>query len=126
MRVPHIIHNYPSLALLNQTIFTLQRPKSRLAKEYRRLKDQIVDFNDNDPEGVIRLLNGAASPFDFQPPKGIRDLEERLKTIRSTHGTNPEVAFRLGVVRKNQAKLDEAIAHLTKPLLAITASQRCC
>jgi MinD-like ATPase involved in chromosome partitioning or flagellar assembly len=111
-----MIHNYPSLALLNQQIFTLERPESRLAKEYRRLKDQIVDSNNEDPESAVRLLKRAASPFGRHPPKSIRDLEEQLKTIQSTHGENAEVAFRLGVVRKNQAKLAEAVALFKKAI----------
>src|SRR5262249_8100834 len=37
-----IIHHYRSLPLLDQQIFVKERPKTRLAKEYRELVDAIV------------------------------------------------------------------------------------
>jgi len=40
-----VIHHYPSLALLNQVIFTKERPRSRLAKEYRAICWQILRYN---------------------------------------------------------------------------------
>jgi MinD-like ATPase involved in chromosome partitioning or flagellar assembly len=110
------IHNYPSLALLNQTIFTLDRSKSRLAKEYHRLKDEIVSRNDKDPEGAIQFLKRLGSPHDFGMPRGIGDIDERLRKIQELHGRNGEVLFRLGIVRKNQARLQDAVALFDKSI----------
>ena len=39
---PQVIHRYDSLSLLNQVVFTRDRPRSRLAREYCSLVDQIV------------------------------------------------------------------------------------
>ena len=36
-RDPLIVHRYDSLSLLNQVVFTKDRPRSRLAGEYRRI-----------------------------------------------------------------------------------------
>lgn len=54
-RDPMIVHHYDSLALLNQSIFILDRPTSRLAKEYRIVTDEIVrssvqDYTNSSPE----------------------------------------------------------------------------
>ncbi len=48
------IHHYPSLALLNQEIFTRDRPKSRLAGEYSQIVTAIRKNNPEDKEGVFR------------------------------------------------------------------------
>jgi MinD-like ATPase involved in chromosome partitioning or flagellar assembly len=104
------IHNYPSLALLNQTIFTLERTKSRLAKEYRRLKDQIVDENDEDAEGVVRFLGQLDRPRFFARRWKMANVEKRLQSIRKMHADNGEAMFLLGVVRKDQGDLNEAMA----------------
>ena len=37
---PLIVHRYDSLSLLNQMVFTRDRPKSRLAKEYCAVVDE--------------------------------------------------------------------------------------
>lgn len=103
------IHSYPSLALLNQTIFTLERTRSRLAKEYCRLKDRIVDENDEDAEGVVRFLSQLDGPHSFARRRKMANVEERLQSIREKHAENGEAMFLLGVVRKDQGDLNEAM-----------------
>lgn len=51
---PMMVHRYDSLSLLNQTIFTNDRPNSRLAGEYRELVDKIVDANMGDRERAMK------------------------------------------------------------------------
>ncbi len=104
------IHSYPSLALLNQTIFTLDRTRSRLAREYCRLKDQIVDENGEDTEGVVRFLGQLDRPHFFARRRKMANVEERLQSIREKHAENGEAMFLLGVVRKDQGDLNEAMA----------------
>ncbi len=50
---PMIVHRYDSLSLLNQTIFTSDRPNSRLAGEYRELVDEIVNADLGVQEGAL-------------------------------------------------------------------------
>ena len=104
------IHAYQSLALLNQTIFTLERTKSRLAREYCRLKDQIVDENGEDAEGVVRFLGQLDRPHFFARRRKMANVEKRLQCIREKHADNGEAMFLLGVVRKDQGDLNEARA----------------
>lgn len=51
-RLDQWIHRYDSLRLLSQSVFTKDRPRSRLAEEYRRLTDLIAQRNPADPEGA--------------------------------------------------------------------------
>lgn len=111
-----VIHNYPSLALLNQSIFTQDRPKSRLAKEYRRLKDQIVDENDEDVEGVIRFLKQFEMPHLHAARRKFVDVDKRLKSIEENHGEHGEAMFLLGMVRKNQGDLVAAMDLFSRAL----------
>lgn len=110
-----VIHSYPSLSLLNQTIFTQDRPKSRLAKEYQRLKDRIVDENDEDAEGVVRFLRQLETPRFYAHRKFV-DVDKRLRAIEGNHGDNGEVMFFLGMVRKAQGKLSEARTYYSRAL----------
>ncbi len=62
---PLVVHRYDSLALLNQAIFIHDRPKSRLATEYRALADEIVRGNLADRDGALSWLR---PPRDDLPP----------------------------------------------------------
>ncbi len=70
-KVTTTIHHYPSLSLLNQELFTIKRPKSRLAKEYRLLADKIRRANLDDIKSAISFLKNTitriekAIPDDF-------------------------------------------------------------
>ena len=50
---PLVVHRYDSLSLLNQAIFTNDRPNSRLAGEYRKVVNEIVNANMGDQEGGV-------------------------------------------------------------------------
>jgi MinD-like ATPase involved in chromosome partitioning or flagellar assembly len=53
-----VIHRCESAMLFNQAIFVLDRPKSRLAREYKRLVWNLVAYNPADRDGALRFLNG--------------------------------------------------------------------
>jgi len=57
------IHRYDSLRLLNQGVFTKDRPHSRLAKEYRRLTSLISQRNPASQDG-------AEDPAEEDRPRG--------------------------------------------------------
>ena len=58
-REPMIVHRYNSLALLNQVVFTKDRPRSRLAQEYRDIVQEIVERNLAGREGALVCLRRA-------------------------------------------------------------------
>ena len=54
------IHRYDSLSLLNQEVFTQERPNTRLAVEYRKIVDSLIAGNshDRDDHEVAQTVQG--------------------------------------------------------------------
>lgn len=50
------IHRYESLQLLQQSVFSVERPNSRLAREYRHLTNRIIQGNLASREGALYYL----------------------------------------------------------------------
>ena len=123
------IHRYDSLSLLNQVVFTRDRPRSRLAREYSSVAERIVHKNLEDAEGALHYLR------DIQKRRHIRDfrrtgsisrlqrqrswyigVEKQLKKIESSHKQRGDVLFRLGEVRSDNSEFDEAHDLLCRAL----------
>jgi MinD-like ATPase involved in chromosome partitioning or flagellar assembly len=51
-----VIHRYESAMLFNQAVFVLDRPESRLAREYERLLWSLVIHNRADRDSALRFL----------------------------------------------------------------------
>ncbi len=84
------IQRYESLQLLNQDLFVLRRPRSRLAKQYRELMNSLIACNLNDRQGVIDYLRKHASPRTISTQR-IADIENRVNSILERHSTDTEV-----------------------------------
>ena len=95
---PQVIHRYDSLSLLNQVVFTQDRPKSRLSKEYRSVVDLIVRANFEDEEGALHYIKDARSSFDPS-----YDVERKLTKIEEHHANNGDVLFRLGELASDES-----------------------
>ncbi len=109
------IHHYDSLALLNQVVFTRDRPRSRLSGEYRRLARVIVRENLEDRSGALALLEEQMrSPERISAP----DLEQRLDRVRVLHPNDGEVLYRLSRLREWQGLREDALALLNQALAA--------
>ena len=107
------IHHYPSLALLNQTVFTLARPKSRLAQEYRQLVRVIKQNNLEDSEGALRFLNDVKNgQSNLSQQFSLSDIDAQLSDIRLKHAGKGEILRQIARLRKRQRRFDEAIALL--------------
>jgi cellulose biosynthesis protein BcsQ len=114
-----VIHHYNSLMLLNQSIFTLDRPKSRLAQEYRNLAKAIKRSNAEDREGVLEFLSSIASrSFRKKDTIPATNLETRLEEIQKGHASDGEILRTLSRVRRRQHRIDEAIALLDQATTA--------
>ncbi len=111
-----VIHHYDSLALLEQVTFTIERPKSRLAKEYRRLALAIVRKNLDDRIGALAFLDFVSARA--RSGVSIPDLEAQLQEVRLSHSQDAEVLGKLAAVRGSQSKSEEALAILTQALSA--------
>lgn len=89
---PHVIHRYDSLALLNQVVFTRDRPRSRLAREYRGVVDLVVRSNVEDRDGALHYIEQARRSFD----ESSADIGKKLTQIEQYHSEDGEVLFQLG------------------------------
>jgi MinD-like ATPase involved in chromosome partitioning or flagellar assembly len=108
------IHNYPSLALVNQNIFTVERPKSCLTREYRRLKDAIIENNMKDREAALQFLRRGMRPHGFRFEVGKQDVESRIEEIPRYHPNDGELLFLIAMLRRHEGRVDEAIQLLDK------------
>ena len=88
---PHVVHRYDSLALLNQVVFTRDRPKSRLAKEYRGIVEQVVQGNIEDKDGALHYIDQVQHSLDLP-----NDKDQQLAKIEQHHRHNAEVLALLG------------------------------
>ena len=105
-----IIHHYNSLALLNQIIFTRERPRSRLAQEYRDLVQAVVRHNPEDREGVLDFLREVTGrTYPVTHGMSATALEERLDAIRISHEKDGEIAYRLANIRYSQGRFEEVL-----------------
>ena len=104
---PQIVHRYDSLSLLNQAIFTRDRPKSRLAKDYRGVVDQIVQGNLEDEDGALHYID------QVQRIDG-HDSDRKLSKIEQRHSENAEVLFRLGDLAGDEEDWERAKSLLDR------------
>lgn len=95
-----VIHHYDSMALLDDAIFTVDRPSSKLSTEYVRLHNAIVSANVEDKFGSLTYLENFRKTFSDPALGGLRvkafaELENQLARIGQAHIGDPEVALGL-------------------------------
>lgn len=113
-----VIHRYDSLSLLNQVVFTKDRPKSRLAKEYQEVTTQIIRHNPFDRDAVFAFLD-EEHPFFFEGegrPKP--EVAEHLAKVQKIHEDDGEVLSRLGIFRDAWGQSIEAAELFDKAIKA--------
>jgi MinD-like ATPase involved in chromosome partitioning or flagellar assembly len=106
-----VIHHYQSLALLNQSIFALERPRTRLAIEYQKLARAIRKPNLDDRESAIEYLEEAISSSRIRRlSAGV--LENKIGNIQTKHNRDKDVLVKLAVLSRHQKNFDEALSLL--------------
>lgn len=108
------IHHYPSLALLNQDIFTRDRPKSRLTAEYRQLVTEIQKNNSKDRKGALMFLSDQLAQHGKTPFE--KEREEHLKKIFENHREDIDVLKDLVELRYRQGQFEETEVLLDRAL----------
>lgn len=104
-----VIHRYQSLSLLSQSIFARDRPKSRLAMEYRRLVEKIRLNNLGDRDCAIRRLRSMYNESDPMHDDQIDDdTSDLLSKISTDHNDDGEVQFEIGQVFSTYGLIFEA------------------
>ena len=101
-----IIHRYDSLSLLRQSMFILERPKSRLAKEYRSLVNHITEYNNQDAEAVKRRLT--MRPLRrMSARRGSESTQKFVDDVLRYHSDNGEIVYMLAMDLKRRGRLEE-------------------
>ncbi len=107
---PMAVHRYASMSLLNQVVFTKDRPRSRLAQEYRDVVQEIVRRNLADREGALDYIRRASRRWRRRPieEESLHSTNKKLQQIEDVHSSDGEVLFSLGVLWKDNRQLEQA------------------
>lgn len=107
---PLVVHRYDSLSLLNQSVFAKDRPRSRLAKEYRQLVREIVGRNLADRDGALDYIKRAGERWRRRgvTRESPDTIGSNLRRIEDTHSNDGDVLFALGAFFENDGQHDRA------------------
>lgn len=102
-----VIHRYDSLSLLKQSLFVVERPNSRLSKEYLTLLNAITEENIQDRESVIRSLTRRKS-YRMRARLARETQQKRVDDILKYHSRDGEVLYVLAMDLKRRGRLEES------------------
>lgn len=106
-----IINHYESLDLINQRIFTLTRPNTRLARQYRSIVSSIREHNKEDRIGVLNFLKSIERR---QLKNSTSDVNQRVMDISTHHASDSEVLLACAKAWMELEKYPESIQDLTR------------
>lgn len=116
-RLAATIHRYDSLALVNQVIFTRERPKSRLAREYRDLKDVLVEGSPEDRDGALESLRRSLRAGRGWWRRSERSAPPEINAkILDAHSKDPAILHLLGLLKENEGETEEALSLLDRAI----------
>ena len=115
-RGPIVVHRYEALSLLNQAVFSTDRPRSRLAKEYDQLVLEISSRNWNDRDGALEYIRRAERYKRRMDDDPLHTRDERLKKIERAHRRDGEVLFRLGEFRERERQDESALQLISNAI----------
>ena len=112
-----IVHRYDSLSLLNQAVFTKERPRSRLAKEYGRLVREIIGRNLADRDGALEYIERVGSGWRRRRMR-LEPTEKNLEHIEDLHSGDGKVLFALGAYWQDDGQRDRALSLFDRAIEA--------
>ena len=107
-REPMVVHRYDSLSLLNQVVFAKDRPRSRLAREYREIVREISARNWQDRDGALEYIRRARRGWQRISEDSATARESMLEKIEIEHAEDGEVLFRLAKLREDDRQPESA------------------
>jgi MinD-like ATPase involved in chromosome partitioning or flagellar assembly len=115
-----VIHRYESVLLFNQAVFVLDKPRSRLAREYRRLVRALIQPNLADRDAALRFLDDYA-PQDLSEVRRKIDklmpgYRDHLNEITARFLDDADVLYQVAQCRKREGDFKAAVALLTRAL----------
>ncbi|AJD43954.1 tetratricopeptide repeat-containing protein (plasmid) [Rhizobium gallicum bv. gallicum R602sp] len=143
------IRHYNSMSLIDQKIFVIDRPRTKLAAEYRSLTEALVQWNLEDRDGAVLALRRMTRELRARSQGGSRGADARpiplneiigqLESISSIHGSDGEICWlmaslyhELGDFANEMEALSGAInagvnvqkAHLNRAFILLSQSRR--
>ncbi len=115
-REPLIVHRYDSLSLLNQVVFSKDRPRSRLAKEYQNIVQEISARNPSDRDGALEYIRRSSRRWRSMRDDSAQAREDLLKRIEEAHPEDGEVLFRLSELRQDDGQPEVAAALIDEAI----------
>jgi tetratricopeptide (TPR) repeat protein len=76
-----VIHRYESVLLFNQAVFVLDKVRSRLAREYRKLVRVLIRENDADRDGALAFLHDYWRLYLPEVARGRAEEEHRFDLL---------------------------------------------
>ena len=108
---PLVVHRYDSLSLLNQVVFTRDRPRSRLANEYREIVREIVSRNLEDRDGALDYLERVGRGLRrLRMRESPKEVDRKIQRIEKLHSADGEVLFTLGAFFDDARRPERAAA----------------
>ena len=107
-REPMMVHRYDSLSLLNQVVFSKDRPRSRLAQEYREIVREISARNWKDRDGALEYIRRAGRRWQWIEDDSILTRGQMLQNIEEAHSDDGDVLFRLAELREDDVQPESA------------------
>ena len=113
------IHHYNSLALINQDIFSLTHPNSRLAKEYTALTKSITKYNLEDREAALNFLTFAQRNFQAAMYEdSLVDFNKKLSRIQTRFSRDGEMLYKVSLVLERLGNTNDALSILSSSIVA--------
>lgn len=113
---PLVINHYNSLELLNQSAFAMCRPKSKLARQYQALIDEIVEHNFEDPVGAELALTRMRERYEEARMLGdqqtLFEVEIDAARIGSLHAENGKIAWLLSILYSRMGAIEDELHAL--------------
>ena len=110
------IGQYRSLALLNQEVFTILRPKTALAKDYECLANEIARTNPEDLAASLDFLKSLSRQLaNSQMPVDLKTLTERIDDITAKHDS-ADIFYWAGRAKGEIGDWEDAKALLTQSI----------
>lgn len=96
----NVVHYYNNVSLVDQAIFTVERPNTKLAREYCEVLTAIIRENSADREGALAYLNKVQRRYIRRLGRALDlpTLDPRLQEISQLHSMDGEVLAELAQV----------------------------
>jgi tetratricopeptide (TPR) repeat protein len=112
-----IVRHYSSLDLLEQVVFTADRPHSRLSREYLNLVDTLIAENLYDREGALKYLDRMLRSLQHQSSDQVfpgdlakpAEAENRLDLIEKHYPADGELLVRMAAVNELMGNPEKVI-----------------